>query len=83
MTDWSHLGAGVEQAFEAHRQRMVDHFIRLRHMDADYARGALASYVGMRGCPFPKIADDVKAQWAIDVAAKRSAEAETEPAGSR
>lgn len=83
MTDWSNLGPGPAAAFERHRQEMVAHFIKLRHMDADYARGALASYVGMRGCPFPKIADDVKAQWAIEVAAKRSAEAETEPAGSR
>ncbi len=83
MTDWSHLGAGVEQAFEEHRRRMVDHFIRLRHMDAEYARGALRGYTSMHGCPFPNIADDVKAKWALEVEAMRSAQAETAPAGSR
>ena len=67
VTDWNNLGAGAEQAFERHRQDMVAHFIKLRAFDADMARGSLAGYLGLHGCPFPKIADDVKAAWAKEV----------------
>lgn len=68
MTDWSNLGPDPAAAFERHRQEMVAHFIRLRLFDADLARGSLAGYLGLHGCPFPKIADDVRAEWAKEVA---------------
>lgn len=83
MTDWGNLGADPAAAFERHRQEMVAHFIKLRHADAEYARGALRGYISMQACPFPKIADDVKAQWAREVEAMKSADAATAPAGSR
>ena len=67
MTDWGGLGSDPAAAFERHRQEMVAHFIRLRQVDAGLARSALATYVGRHHCPFPKIADDVKAAWAKEV----------------
>lgn len=78
MTDWNRLESSAEEAFEKHRQEMVAHFIKLRIFDADMARGSLAGYLAARNCPFPKIADDVKAAWA-----KHVAEQKTAPAGSR
>lgn len=49
--------------FEAHRQRMIDHFIWPRHRDAECARHALDRYVAMPACPYPKIAGDVRERW--------------------
>lgn len=83
MTNWGNLGPDPAAAFERHRQEMVAHFIRLRHTDADLARGALATYVGRHHCPFPKIADDVRTEWAKVVEQQKAADAETDPAGSR
>ena len=83
MTDWGSLGSDPAAAFERHRQEMVAHFIRLRQVDAGLARSALATYVGRHHCPFPKIADDVKAEWAKVVEQQKAADAATEPAGSR
>lgn len=84
MTGWSNLGADVEAAFEEHRQAMVMHFINLRLLDGDLARASLANYVGMNGCPFPAISEDVKAAWSAYLASQKNARIDApEPAGSR
>lgn len=83
MTDWNNLGSDPAAAFERHRQETVAHIIRLRQTDADLARGALATYVSRPHCPFPKIADDVRAEWAKVVEQQKAADAATDPAGSR
>lgn len=82
MTDWSNLGPDPVAVFERHRQEMIAHFIRMRLFDADLAREALRSYL-QPGCPFPKIADDVKAEWARVVEQQKAADAATDTAGSR
>ena len=46
--------------FEAHRQRMVDHFVWLFQIDPEYARHAASVYQKTPSCPFPKIGHDVK-----------------------
>ena len=84
--DWTNLGARfacVEDAFEEHRRRTVAHFIKMRHFDAELARYSLAEYLRSSSCLFPKIADDVRAEWARVVAEAKAAEAEPAPAGSR
>ena len=84
--DWTNLGARfacVEDAFEEHRRRTVAHFIRMRHFDAELARHSLAEYLRSSSCLFPKIADDVRAEWARVVAEAKAAEADPAPAGSR
>lgn len=84
--DWTNLGARfacVEDAFEEHRRRTVAHFIRMRHFDAELARHSLAQYTRSSSCLFPKIADDVRAEWARVVAEAKAAEADPAPAGSR
>lgn len=78
--DWTNLGARfacVEDAFEEHRRRTVAHFIKMRHFDAELARYSLAEYLRSSSCLFPKIADDVRAEWARVVAEAKSAEAES------
>lgn len=84
--DWTNLGARfacVEDAFEEHRRRTVAHFIRMRHFDAELARQSPAEYLRSSSCLFPKIADDVRAEWARVVAEAKAAEADPAPAGSR
>jgi len=46
-----------------HRQRMVEHFIWLRTLDADYARQALRAYLALPSCPCPDISKDIAAAW--------------------
>lgn len=48
--------------FEAHRLRMVDHFIGLEQVDPTYATWALNQYRRMPSSPFPGILADVKAE---------------------
>lgn len=48
--------------FEAHRLRMVNHFIRLETLDPVYATWALNEYRKTPSCPYPGILQDVKAQ---------------------
>ena len=84
--DWTNLGARfacVEDAFEEHRRRTVAHFIKMRHFDAELARYSLAECLRSSSCLFPKIADDVRAEWAKVVAEAKAAEADPAPAGSR
>ena len=47
---------------EAHRQRMVNHFLALEKLDPIYARSALVSYCTTPGSPFPKLHLDVVAE---------------------
>ena len=61
--------------FEAHRQRMVSHFLELEKLDPVYARWALVSYCTTPGTPFPKLHLDV-------VAEKKRREAGSTPSSS-
>ena len=60
-TDWHRLGNKAKEAYENHHKEMVDHFVSLARIDADYARYAVTSYCKDPDCLFPKIGDDVKA----------------------
>lgn len=61
--------------FEAHRLRMVSHFLELEKVDPVYARSALVSYCTTPGIPFPKLHLDV-------VAEKKRLEAGSTPSSS-
>lgn len=55
--------------FEAHRLRMVDHFIFIEQIEPTYAQWALDQYRRTPSCPFPQILTDVKAEKARRAAA--------------
>lgn len=48
--------------FEAHRQRMVNHFLALEKIEPDYARWSLIAYCKAPGSPFPRLHLDVIAE---------------------
>jgi hypothetical protein len=63
--------------WEAHRLRMVDHFISLEQFDPDYAIWALDQYRRTPSSPFPGILADVKAEKARRAVASMPDSSET------
>lgn len=49
--------------YEAHRQRMVEHFLWMQPLEPAYAKAALKQYVAMPGCPNPNMIELVQAEW--------------------
>lgn len=48
--------------YEAHRLRMVDHYLALEQIEPAYARWSLIEYCKDPGSPFPKLHLDVVAE---------------------
>jgi hypothetical protein len=60
VTNWG--GPLTEADWEAHRIRMVTHFVWLYDRDQEVSRAAVAVYQKSHGCPWPRIGHDVRDQ---------------------
>jgi len=47
-----------------HKTKQIAHFLRLREIDPEYARWAMAQYINDPDCPYPSVEQEVKAAWA-------------------
>lgn len=49
--------------WEAHRQRMLEHFLLMHSLDPAYAKWALKRYATMPNSPNPDMVEVVRAEW--------------------